>query len=79
MVFWRKSNKIIPIVFPQPKKVIQEKECPICLNQLENTKVFLPCGHSFHGDCILDWIDNKRNCPMCRFPLQWTLIKLKNN
>lgn len=75
MVFWRKSTKIIPIIFPHPKKVIEELECPICLKELEQFKVFLPCGHAFHSDCILDWIDNKRNCPMCRFPLQWTLIK----
>jgi len=76
MFFWRKSSKIIPIVFPQPKKVIEEKECPICLKEFEKCKVFLPCGHAFHADCILNWIDNKTNCPMCRFPLQYSLIKM---
>ena len=74
MFFWRRKYKIIPIVFPQPKKIIEGKDCPICLKELEYSQVFLPCGHTFHGDCILDWIDRKKNCPICRFPLQWTLL-----
>lgn len=72
--FWRKQCKIIPIVFPNPENKIKEKNCPICLKVFENNKVFLPCGHPFHADCILDWIDKKPNCPICRFPLCWSLI-----
>ena len=74
MFFWRKRTKIIPIVFPRPKKVIEEKECPICLNEMNDT-VHLPCGHAFHSDCILNWIDTKRNCPICRSSVVWSLIK----
>ena len=74
--FWRKQCKIIPIIFPKPTKVIEGKECPICLKEM-NHNIHLPCGHGFHSDCILDWIDRKRNCPICRFPLVWTLITMK--
>tara|TARA_B100000424_G_scaffold135455_1_gene102783 strand:+ start:2393 stop:2626 length:234 start_codon:yes stop_codon:yes gene_type:complete len=77
-MFWRTSYKVVPIVFLKPEKIIQEKDCPICLNPL-NTSVYLPCGHSFHDDCILDWIEKKKTCPTCRMHLQWSLIKKKKN
>jgi hypothetical protein len=73
-MFWRKSYKVVPIVFTIPNKSIKEENCPICLNNLKNP-VHLPCGHTFHSDCILSWIDNNKNCPMCRLPLQWSFIK----
>ena len=59
-------------------------QCPICLikfNKLnkkeadkeqENSKnaVRLPgCGHSFHCDCLLRWLDNTSSCPLCRAEL----------
>ena len=77
-MFWRTKYKILPIVFQPPKKEIPAKECPICLNNMD-ISVPLPCGHIFHGDCILDWIDRKRNCPICRLPLEWSIVLKKNN
>ena len=42
--------------------------CSICLGQLENSqfKYKLPCGHTFHRDCIDRWLKIKPNCPYCR-------------
>ena len=42
--------------------------CSICLGQLENSqfKYKLPCGHTFHRDCIDRWLKVKPNCPYCR-------------
>jgi len=73
-MFWRNSNKVVPIVFTIPNKSIKEEDCPICLNNLKNP-AHLPCGHAFHSDCILNWIENKKSCPICRLPLQWSFIK----
>eukprot|EP00933_Yihiella_yeosuensis_P044243 TRINITY_DN39354_c0_g1_i1.p1 TRINITY_DN39354_c0_g1~~TRINITY_DN39354_c0_g1_i1.p1 ORF type:complete len:244 (-),score=41.22 TRINITY_DN39354_c0_g1_i1:167-898(-) len=44
--------------------------CVICMEALEAGKsgCVLPCGHTFHVDCINGWIRSraKSNCPTCR-------------
>jgi len=43
-------------------------ECSICLEKFgigqEITE--LPCYHSFHKICLNPWIQDNRNCPLCR-------------
>ncbi len=42
-------------------------ECSICMCEIsEEDTVSLPCGHNFHGRCIVNWIWEKRSCPICR-------------
>lgn len=41
--------------------------CSVCLNDLLDAKKELCCTHEFHQDCITDWFDKKKNCPVCRF------------
>ncbi len=51
-------------------------DCGICLCELpqdndlivqENNCVVLKCNHSFHKDCIREWINKgSRSCPYCR-------------
>eukprot|EP01084_Bolivina_argentea_P046876 86345_1 len=42
--------------------------CAICLAQFENGEELrvLPCQHSFHTECIDQWLRGHRTCPMCR-------------
>ena len=28
------------------------------------------CGHRFHKECLLPWLEDKGECPVCREPLQ---------
>lgn len=45
-------------------------ECSICLCSFERGEMLirLPCDsrHSFHGDCIRDWLLRQNACPLCQ-------------
>jgi len=42
--------------------------CRICLRNFEGAdkKVTTPCDHTFHTHCFFKWMENRRNCPLCR-------------
>ena len=56
-------------------------KCPICLvkfsdssakknEEIKKNAIRLPdCGHSFHSECLLRWLDNTSSCPLCRSEL----------
>jgi hypothetical protein len=45
-------------------------ECPICLCPFERGEMLmcLPCDsrHSFHAECIRDWLLRQNACPLCQ-------------
>jgi len=46
----------------QPK---QQRKCTLCLEPMKDPSV-TTCGHVFCWTCILDWVDEKPECPLCR-------------
>ena len=42
-IFNLRSNKVTPIVFPNPRKKFDNCNCSICLENLIHDKVNLPC------------------------------------
>jgi len=45
----------------------QNEECCICMDiGGTNAWSMLACGHKFHKDCILPWIQANHTCPICR-------------
>ncbi len=46
----------------QPK---QQRKCILCLEPMKDPSV-TTCGHVFCWTCILDWIAEKPECPLCR-------------
>lgn len=62
------------------KEGSSELETPVCTVCCENLPLktqalFLPCGHTFHPDCIMPWLKEHNTCPICRYELptdeQW--------
>eukprot|EP00953_Heterococcus_sp_UTEX-ZZ885_P017188 9621-Heterococcus_DN1.PRE.2 len=44
-------------------------ECAICYNTVDPSlqdHMITPCDHSFHSECLLQWINIKMECPTCR-------------
>ncbi len=46
---------------------IPEEDCPICFTTMDNTERLcqLPCGHSFHCNCLKGMRKQKLKCPVC--------------
>ena len=53
-------------------KASLNETCAICLDNMKKEQIekmsvkSLDCGHSFHTECIKDWINKKSACPICR-------------
>jgi Ring finger domain len=45
---------------------MSDKECSICLDQLNEAGATLRCGHSYHAACLNQWLVSKASCPECR-------------
>lgn len=55
----------------QPTSHILNNQCPICLCNMEpaTTAQMLSCPHVFCVDCLVQWLEHSRSCPMCRTPV----------
>jgi len=51
--------------------VSDDKECSVCkcTYQKGDGCTELPCGHYYHNDCILPWLERSNSCPLCRYEL----------
>jgi RING-box protein 1 len=66
---------------------IHNDTCPICRNDIHepsisndqtngksNSKAVIGvCGHSFHYDCISNWLKTRNVCPLCNS--KWEYVK----
>merc|ERR1712129_445976 len=46
-------------------------ECVICIQDLVDGDEVrtMPCGHTFHRECMDVWLQRSRFCPLCRRPI----------
>lgn len=49
--------------------VMQEDVCVVCQEAMpQGSKAkSMPCGHLFHDDCLITWVEKNNSCPTCRF------------
>jgi hypothetical protein len=48
-----------------------DHKCAICMDVLDKNHMFTPCIHGFHEDCIMPWLESKKQfklipCPICK-------------
>ena len=58
-------------------KVFETDLCSICRDGIQAKATVLVCGHSFHEECITQWLDIVRQCPYCRTPVESTKDPVK--
>lgn len=62
----------------KPAKSENIPKCILCLEERHNTCATI-CGHLFCWPCIMDWLDQKEECPVCREPTKKsTVVYLMN-
>lgn len=42
--------------------------CVICTDHIEENFSATPCGHTFHFECLSQWLLQAKSCPQCREP-----------
>ena len=49
-------------------QLCSQPSCPICAEDFvhEHEVLRLPCSHFFHDSCVVPWLQQKQNCPICR-------------
>lgn len=43
--------------------------CTICMSEIDpfvGEHMIAPCNHTFHEECLITWMDQKMECPVCR-------------
>ena len=47
---------------------LEKPTCSVCITDFDlgSKGLFLPCGHTFHPDCIKPWLQDHNTCPVCR-------------
>ena len=69
-----RTEKVYPLVFD--KIILEEEEhCSICLEKFDDNHVTLPCKHHYHENCIMKWLEDKTDCPLCRIKLEVVLLQ----
>jgi hypothetical protein len=55
---------------PPARSALPSFECAICYNDIDirnrSGYMLAPCDHLFHKDCLVQWMEVKMECPICR-------------
>ena len=65
--------KNTPQSSPHPHTQAQEKQCPICMEDISpesKNYCITPCGHEFCFSCLNTSLITNNTCPCCRHPLE---------
>ncbi|KAG8367923.1 hypothetical protein BUALT_Bualt16G0123200 [Buddleja alternifolia] len=59
----------LPIRVFSPNSTPSFNSCSICMEDFKTNYPFvtMPCEHYFHKDCIVEWLQRRNTCPLCRY------------
>lgn len=59
----REARAALPVV-----KAEKPELCPVCQDDIPEGGIAkkMPCGHLFHDECLMTWLEKANSCPMCR-------------
>jgi hypothetical protein len=78
---WRRATTQINQNFPNAtgeELLAANDSCAICREPMTAAKK-LPCGHMFHANCLLSWIEHRSICPSCRREINTNNHNLQRN
>ncbi|KAK2637163.1 hypothetical protein Ddye_031955 [Dipteronia dyeriana] len=72
------NSLISSITTIQISDSLSQESCAICKDEFcaHSEAKQLPCKHLYHSHCILPWLSLHSSCPLCRFQLQGTQVKI---
>ena len=50
----------------------ENDQCSVCIESFDDDddQVYkMPCGHPFHKECLMPWLEMHNSCPSCRHQL----------
>lgn len=52
----------------------EHESCVVCMEDIRHNsnRMTLECEHTFHRSCIVEWLSRLRQCPTCRFEIDFT-------
>lgn len=64
-------NNLLSVVITNEDFENNKTRCAVCKDEIGVGLIAkqLPCGHRYHGDCILPWLGIRNTCPVCRHEL----------
>ncbi|KMZ72577.1 RING finger family protein [Zostera marina] len=68
----KEVREMLPVVVFNESFLIRETQCSVCLGDYKSDdrlKRIPPCGHTFHVECIDNWLTTNITCPLCRASL----------
>eukprot|EP00979_Chaetoceros_neogracilis_P009524 scaffold2166_cov144-Chaetoceros_neogracile.AAC.2 len=68
---WRSSRRLVTEMVDQSETLYSPKTCAICLEiyKVNDTVCWSAneaCHHAYHFDCMMDWLMENDECPLCR-------------
>lgn len=68
-------------VFAQKLESRHDRTCPICLESYvwKDRLRMLACGHIFHDNCSVSWLEKNSSCPICNAGIAVTALAVKTH